>query len=145
MSPKQKCHQNWIVTKTEMSPKLKCHQNWNVTKAAMSPKLKCHINWNVTKTNMLPKLKFHKNQNQGDWHWSPCVASLSSLPIKNLLIDWLIGLVCILYINVHSCNTNSVRELLVFKHQFALFNHNISSICSSLDICFWILITEFLL
>ena len=29
MSPKQKCHLNWNVTKTEMSLKLKCHQNFS--------------------------------------------------------------------------------------------------------------------
>jgi hypothetical protein len=63
MSPKLKCNQNWIVTKTEMSPNLKRHQSWNVTKTEMSPELKWNQSWNVTKTEMLPNLKCYQNWN----------------------------------------------------------------------------------
>ena len=55
MSSKQKCHQKWNVTKTEIS------KNWNVTKTEMSPKPKCHKNLNITKTEMSSKLKCHQN------------------------------------------------------------------------------------
>ena len=51
----------WNVTKTDMSTRQKCHQNWIVTKTEMSetemsPKLKCYENWNVTKTEMLTNI-----------------------------------------------------------------------------------------
>ena len=58
MSPKQKCHQNWNVTKTEILPKLKCHKI-----------SKCHKNSNL-----------NQNQIPGDRHWSPWSCLLITLP-----------------------------------------------------------------
>ena len=56
MSPELKCHQNWIVTKTEMLPNLKFHQNSDFTKTKISFKLKWYQNWNVTKHNNILKI-----------------------------------------------------------------------------------------
>ena len=62
MSPKQKYHQNWNVTKTEMSLKPKI-QETKCTKTKILPWLKFLLNLNVTKTEMLQKLKFCQNWN----------------------------------------------------------------------------------
>ena len=76
MSTKQKCYQNWNVTKTEnisdlrgyqteMSPILKCHNDLTLTRTEISQTLKfcpigkCHQNLNIPKIKILPNLKVH--------------------------------------------------------------------------------------